>query len=254
MKLPIPKEFNRFRVGAAHVVTHQSCEAWARDVLVHQTLYAWAAASPDHVVRRGRLPAYSVPLPDGTRRVVVRHSHHGGLLGPLRGDRFFPPTRAPYELLVSHVLAATGVRTPPVVAIAVYPAGWVFRRSDVVTLELPGRDLGAAFQEERETPARDLWLASVAELVRALTRAGAWHPDLHVGNILLVRDAGGDEQAFVLDVDRIRFATPGDPNVLGANLDRFERSVRKWRNRHGSGFDDQELRRLRAIAAAPAAT
>jgi 3-deoxy-D-manno-octulosonic acid kinase len=183
--------------------------------------------------------------------VVVRHSHHGGLLAPLRGDLFFPPTRAPYELLVSYVLSAAGVRTPPVMAIAVYRAGVLLRRSDVVTLEVPGRDLGAALIEG-DPSSRASWIGSIGQLVRALADAGAWHPDLNVKNILLVPDEAGGERAFVLDVDRIQFAPPGDPNVMGANLDRLERSVRKWRARHGGGFDDRELLRLREIASAPA--
>ena len=253
MKLPTPRGFSRFRVGHAHAVTHDAYVDWARDVLGQETLYEWAAA---HAERRalsgGRLAAYAVPVPGQSRGVVVRHSQHGGLLGPLRGDLYFPPTRAPYELLVSYVLAGAGVRTPPVVAFAVYQAGLVFRRSDVVTLELPGRDLGSALLDSPEAAQRASWLERLAALVRSLTGAGAWHPDLNVRNILLVPDASGTEEAYVLDVDRIRFAPPGDPHVRDANLDRLERSVRKWRALHGAGFDDAELRALRAGAAEPA--
>lgn len=277
MTQPIPREFSRFHVGASHVVAHASCVPWVQEVLPNETLYAWAGRHPDRRDLPGRVPAYSVPLPNPAeipdanlalpqiaspveaapaphlpeRRVVVRHSRHGGLLGPLRGDLFFPPTRAPYELLVSHLLANAGIRTPPVVAIAVYRAGAFLRRSDVVTMELPGRDLGSALLDEPDEDIRRTWVAAVAGLVQSLASVGAWHPDLNVRNVLLVERDPGSVDAFVLDVDRIRFVPPGDPNVRDANLDRLERSVRKWRGRYGVGFHDDELRALRSLAASP---
>ena len=278
MRQAVPREFSRFHVGPAHVVAHSSCVPWVQEVLPSETLYAWAEQHPERRELPGRAPAYSVPLPAHAefpdtnlalpelrssadpvpaprlpeRRVVVRHSRHGGLLGPLRGDLFFPPTRAPYELLVSHLLGSAGIRTPPVVAIAVYRAGALLRRSDVVTMELPGRDLGSALLDEPDADVRRSWVAAVAGLVQSLASVGAWHPDLNVRNVLLVQRDPGSVDAFVLDVDRIRFVPPGDPHVRDANLDRLERSVRKWRGRYGVGFHDDELRALRSLAAAPA--
>jgi 3-deoxy-D-manno-octulosonic acid kinase len=252
VRLPVPKGFTRARVGATHLVAHESCIAWAQGVLEHETLYAWAARHPERHALPGRVPAYAVPLPNDTRRAVVRHGHHGGMLAGMLKDAFLPPTRAPYELLASYLLAGAGVPTPPVLAFAIYRAGWILRRSDFVTLALPGRDLGSALNEQPEAAARHAWLQPIGDLVRALTRAGAWHQDLNVRNILLVPNAEGLHNAFVLDVDRVRFAPPGDPNVRDANIARLERSVRKWRAQHGGGFDDAELRELRAIASAPA--
>ena len=251
MRYPVPKEFQRFHVGTAHVVAHTSCEPWARAVLEAETLYQWAARQPERVALQGRLPAFSVPLPEQEQRVVVRHSRHGGLLGAIRGDLFLPPTRAPYELLVSHLLGSAGIRTPPVMAIAVYRAGALLRRSDVVTLQLTGRDLGTALMDEPDDDVRKGWLAAVAALVTALSGVGAWHPDLNVRNVLLVENGPGNVDAFVLDVDRIRFHPPGDPHVRDANLARLERSVRQWRGRYGAGFRDEELRELRALAEQP---
>ena len=252
MSAAIPKDYQRFRVGDAHVIAHESCVEWAKSVLPEQTLYSWASQQPDIQDLGGRVPAYSVLLPGQERRVVVRHSHHGGLLGRLQGDLFFPPTRAPYELLVSHLLAGLGVRTPLVVAIAVYPVKRIFRRSDVVSLELPGRDLGKALRDHPDADVRRGWLDSIAALIRSLTSIGAWHPDLNVGNVLLVESGPSAWEAYVLDIDRLQFAPPSDPTVRDANLDRLERSVRKLRARFGVGFDDAEMRQLRELASAPA--
>ena len=252
MSAAIPKDYNRFHVGNAHVIAHESCVEWARSVLPEQSLYSWASQQPDAQDLGGRIPAYSVLLPGQERRVVVRHSHHGGLLGRLQGDLFFPPTRAPYELLISHLLAGLGVRTPLVVAIAVYPVKRLFRRSDVVSLELPGRDLGKALRDQPDADVRRGWLNSIAALIRALTSIGAWHPDLNVGNVLLVETGPSAWDAYVLDIDRLQFAPPSDPTVRDANLDRLERSVRKLRARFGVGFDDAEMRQLRELASVPA--
>ena len=252
MSAAIPKDYNRFHVGNAHVIAHESCVEWAKSVLPGQSLYSWASQQPDAQDLGGRIPAYSVLLPGQERRVVVRHSHHGGLLGRLQGDLFLPPTRAPYELLISHVLAGLGVRTPLVVAIAVYPVKRLFRRSDVVSLELPGRDLGKALRDQPDPDVRRGWLTSIATLIRALTSIGAWHPDLNVGNVLLVETGPSAWDAYVLDIDRLQFAPPSDPTVRDANLDRLERSVRKLRARFGVGFDDAEMRQLRELASVPA--
>lgn len=251
MTAAIPKDYIRFQEGDAHVIAHQSCVDWAKSVLPEQSLYTWAANQPEARDLGGRMPAYSVLLPGQDRRVVIRHSHHGGLLGRLQADLFLPPTRAPYELLISHLLAGLGVRTPLVVAIAVYRARRIFRRSDVVSLELPGRDLGKALRDQPDADVRRGWLDSIAALIRSLTNIGAWHPDLNVGNVLLVESGPSAWDAYVLDIDRLQFAPPSDPTVRDANLDRLERSIRKLRARFGVGFDDAEMRQLRELASAP---
>lgn len=252
MSAAIPKDYSKFRVGGAQVIAHQSCVEWANSVLPEQSLHSWASRQTDAQDLGGRVPAYSVLLPGQERRVVVRHSHHGGLLGKLQGDMFLPPTRAPYELLISHLLAGLGVRTPLVVAIAVYPVKRFFRRSDVVSLELAGRDLGKALRDQPDADVRRGWLDSIAALIRSLTSIGAWHPDLNVGNVLLVETGPSAWDAYVLDIDRLQFAPPSDPTVRDANLDRLERSIRKLRARFGVGFDDAEMRQLRELASVPA--
>ncbi|HEX9563129.1 MAG TPA: lipopolysaccharide kinase InaA family protein [Gemmatimonadaceae bacterium] len=253
MSTAIPKDYSRFKAGSAHLIAHESCVGWANESIEsHGSLYQWAQQQPERRELGGRVPAYSVTIPGQDRRVVVRHSHHGGWLGRWQGDLFLPPTRAPYELLISHLLGGLGVRTPLVVAIAVYPVRRVLRRSDIVTLELPGRDLGHALRDAPDPDVRRGWVDSTAALIRSLTAIGAWHPDLNVGNVLLVESGPAAWDAYVLDIDRLQFAPPSDPNVRDANLDRLERSNRKLRSIHGAGFSDDEFGQLRALAGAAA--
>src|SRR3982751_3425654 len=177
----VPAGYTRFRHGGADVVALGTCADAVRRAVDDRSLYAYAAAHPGRRELRGRGAAYAVPLPDGETRVVVRHSRHGGLLAPVTGDRFFPPTRAPNELRTALRLAASGVATPEVIAYATYPAGTLLRRSDVATREVVGgADLGALLATPTPANVRaSIWQATAA-LLRALERAGAQHPDLNV--------------------------------------------------------------------------
>ena len=139
----------------------------------HGSLYAAAAATPGRREYVGRAPAYGMAWDDV--RVVVRHSRHGGVFAPFTGDLFLPPTRAKCEHATAHRLATLGVPTPAVLGYAVYRAGPVFRRSDVVTREIPGaRDLGAH-------PATPEANAAVETLLARLENAGAIHRDSTLG-------------------------------------------------------------------------
>lgn len=237
----LPQGYVRVEVSKAQVVAHHRVADAVREAMTAGTLYAWGAAHPERRQMQGRLPVYAVPLtPDGPN-VVVRHVTHGGLMAPLLRDLFIAPTRAPLELATSLLLARAGVPTPPVAAYAVYPVAPLVRRADVMTIALPGDDLGHALRSATSDADRARLVAPVAALLGSLTQAGAWHPDLNVKNILLVPDDAGELHPAVLDVDRVRFVPPSDPNLREANFQRLARSAAKWRAAHGVGFTDAEL-------------
>lgn len=176
----------------------------------------------------------------------------GGALSRLKTDLFLPPTRGLRELLASLRLRLAGVATPEVMAYAIYPAGSVFRRTDVITREIRGgADLATALAETNQPPRRGAILEAAAQLVAALSRAGAHHADLNLKNILVTDSSDGAAEsplAHVLDVDRVRFHVPGDPIVAVANIDRLERSLKKWRALHGLAIDDSEIATFRSRA------
>src|SRR5437868_1582061 len=93
-----PAGYTRFMLSGVDVVALGACADAVRRPLGRRPLYDYAATHPARRELRGRGVAYAVTLPDGETRVVVRHSRHGGLLGPVTGDRFLAPTRAPHEL------------------------------------------------------------------------------------------------------------------------------------------------------------
>lgn len=244
-----PAGYTRFLLSGADVVALGACADAVRRAVGGRSLYTYAATHPARRELKGRGIAYAVTLPDEKTRVVVRHSRHGGLLAPVTGDRFLPPTRAPHELKTALRLAEAGVATPEVIAYATYPAGAVFRRSDVATREVVGgRNLGEVLAADASAVDREAVLAATAELLRALERAGARHPDLNAGNVLIVAAAGGEYRALVLDVDRVSFGKGGDPRVGAANVRRLVRSARKLRSQGRLAITDDELSRLAAAA------
>lgn len=242
----VPEGYERALIRGAEVVARIEMLDAARTALKSGTLYDYAAHHEDARPLAGRGVAYAVPFPGG-HRVVVRHNRHGGLFAPLTRDRFFAPTRAPYELTVALRLARAGVPTPEIVAYAVYPAGPLLRRSDVVTREVrESRDLAAILTTGRDRDQRAA-LDATAELIGVLSAIGARHHDLNVKNVLLARGpTRGGLTAYVLDVDRVEFGRAGDSRITELNLERFARSARKWRALHDAGVDESELARVAA--------
>lgn len=219
-----------------------------REALAEHTFYDYAQHHPQALPLTGRGIAYAVPLPND-ERVVVRRSRHGGLLGPLRDDRFLGATRAPHELELSLALRRLGVPTPEIVAYATYPAGPMFRRADVVSRKIPhSRDLASALGAlSRGAPKRTL-LDATARLLAALSLAGARHPDLNIKNILIASSDAAVPEAYVLDVDRVWLDVPGAPVVLQSNLRRLTRSALKWRRLHALPIEEADLLALEATA------
>jgi hypothetical protein len=239
----LPSGYERLLLGHAVAVARSDVAVSVRRSLVNadgtrSTLHEYAARHPSARMLQGRGTSYSVPLPQSTVRVVVRHNRHGGLLGRLTGDLFFSPTRAPYELEVSLALAKAGVPTPEIMAYALYPPGGVLQRSDVCSREIPGsRDLAQILTRDGGTE-RSAAIAATAELVAALARAGARHHDLNAKNVLLTY-----ETAYVLDVDRMTLGDKPEA-ALDGNLSRLGRSLRKWRDRFGAKVSERDITEL----------
>lgn len=172
-------------------------------VLRGATLHAWAAEQPGAQPMQGRDTAWGTRLPNGPE-VVVRHSRHGGLLAPLTRDLFLAPTRAPRELDVALRLRSADVRTPEVLAYAVYTATGPLCRADVVTARVHGVALPAAWASAVDPAQREAIADAVGGLLGSLSDAGAHHPDLNARNVL-VAPTGAGLTAWVLDVDRVHF-------------------------------------------------
>lgn len=246
---PTPAGYDRLSVNDRLAIACHWAAPAIRDLLANSTLHDWAAAQRDHEPMRGRGINYGVILPAGVEsgaatHIVVRRNRHGGLLGPVTGEYFRAPTRAPLELSNSLRLIMAGVNTPEVIAYALYPAFMNLVRCDVVTRRLPE---GGDFPEmwiKADSSGRDYLLTGVASLLKSLVKAGAWHADLNLKNIYIATH-GPDIVPYVLDVDCVSF--PGCTDIAVRNFNRLARSARKWRNKWGLDFDEKTLERLAAL-------
>jgi hypothetical protein len=237
--------------GTVLVARDWACDALAQALSTHGTLHRWAESQAAREALRGRGVAWATTLSAGagtqaTTPVVVRHSRHGGMLAPVTGDLFLLPTRAPLELANAVRLAASGVATPEVIAYTAHPVAAALARSDVMTRRLPeGRDFPAAWSADRSPSARGALIDAVAALLRALSAAGAHHPDLNVKNVYVAGE-GAAATAYVLDVDRVKFG--GGAQAAARNFARLARSARKWNETQGLDIGDDALVRLASLA------
>jgi tRNA A-37 threonylcarbamoyl transferase component Bud32 len=244
VKFVIPG-YERATIGGAKVVALASCMSGIRTIVEQQSLHKFAGLQADTRVFQGRGLTYGVGIP-GCGRVVVRHAHRGGVPRHFASDIFLLRLRPLRELIASFRLRALGVPTPEFIAYVTYPATPFFRY-DVATREVEdAADLAAWLARTSDQDARTGLIRSAAALIYRLAEAGAHHSDLNAKNILLVRN-GGDFDALVIDVDRVRFHVPRSPMVMDANLQRLERSLRKLRGR-GLTVTEADLSMLRREA------
>lgn len=235
--------YTRRRMHIAELVARNNVlDELANIIRRERTLYAWARGHQQSRALSGRAPVFVATLSDdaGTT-IVVRHSWHGGLLAPITGDRFFKPSRAPLELMRSHMLRDCGIPTPEVIAFALYPAGMGFVRVDVATRYLPDSyDFAAVLSGLAPDVNREEAFAAIELLLRQLSRSGFVHPDLNIKNILLHRKEGAIV-ATVLDVDVMRWNqnAAAETNTQ-LNAERLLRSLLKARRQFGISFTDDE--------------
>ena len=247
-----PAGFVRVTAGGRVAVALEAHVEDARRMLADGSLYEAAGRDPAARALQGRGVAYAIALPASGVRAVVRHNRHGGLLAPVTGDLFLPPTRAPRELDISLRLRRLGIATPEILMYGTSPAPLPFRRADVVTREVTaGRDLSTFMLPDSPADERSAAWEATRALVRAMSGAGARHHDLNVKNVLLAPSDSG-LAAYLLDVDRVTFGAPGSHDVARRNAARLLRSARKWRDQRGAVFDEREIAALGTLLERPA--
>lgn len=180
---------------------------------------------PSGLVGRGALGL----IESAGERWLVRRFHHGGFLRWLGERLFLQPSRPFRELVCAHALRAAGFSTPRVVAARALrsrPFGW---RLALVSAHVAGRIEGADVLERRrrgelEESEWRRFLDTFGALIGRLHAAGFLHADLTPRNLLFERDLAA---AWVLDLDRARFARPLSERARRDNLRRLYRSVRR---------------------------
>lgn len=239
----LPPGYVMRRVGEAELVaTESTIDALSDAITAHDNLYAWARQVKQPRALSGRAPVFVAEISGhDPLSVVVRHAWHGGLLAPLTRDVYRRPSRAPRELHISHALRVAGIRTPEIVAYALYDVAPGFVRVDVASRYIEhSYDLAAVLADHAPEINRDESFRALNELMTQLAHHSFVHPDLNVKNVLLYREPQG-VVAAVLDVDVMEQLKNQDMRAAHQqNRARLERSLRKAPLQFGIQISESE--------------
>ncbi len=169
------------------------------------------------IARGGRGSAWRLNV--NGQAAVLRQYRRGGMMAQFNRDLYCwrggRKTRAYREFTLMARLSEAGLAVPcPLAAMACRVSG-LFYRAAILTRFV---DHVGALCAVKLPPA---WYRA-GQVIARLHRAGVWHADLNVHNILV----NADNQVWLIDFDRAREGVTDDTQ-LQANLSRLLRSVRK---------------------------
>lgn len=183
-----------------------------------------AEAPTDDGGARGRAATRITTVPGSDLRLHVRRVLHGGWLAPLWRGRVAGLARVRGELALTLALHASGAPVPAPAFVVAKRVGWSWR-AVFCTVHVEGAIDGIRLLRGREPLAAAARAAGIA--VRAFHDRGACHADLHVGNLLVRRDAQQSCAAWVIDLDRARLDARVGERRRSRELRRLRRSLRK---------------------------
>ena len=180
---------------------------------------------------RGELLRLSLgPMGDGC--ALVRHYRRGGVFGHLLRDFYLGRRRFLQEVRVSEWARDQNIPTAEVLALRIERKGPCLYRGDLVTREIEASEdldeyLKSARTREWSTKDRGKEIIrSVALLLQGMHRAGLYHADLNLKNILVQITERG-VNSYVIDLDRARVIKPLGSRMRIRNLVRLYRSLDK---------------------------
>lgn len=180
---------------------------------------------------RGRLQRLSLG-PMGDSCALVRHYHRGGVFRNVLRDCYLGRRRFLQEVRVSEWARRQGVPTAEVLALRSERRRLCFYQADLVTREIGGsEDLDRYLKSlrvrgEQAGRRRKDVRRSVALLLQRMHRAGLYHADLNLKNILVQFGESG-VKSYVIDLDRARVIQPLRSRMRIRNLLRLYRSLEK---------------------------
>jgi tRNA A-37 threonylcarbamoyl transferase component Bud32 len=180
---------------------------------------------------RGELLRLSLG-PMGDSCALVRHYQRGGVFGHLLRDFYLGRKRFLQEVRVSEWARGQDIPTAEVLGLRIEDKGLCLHRGDLVTREIEAsQDLDEYLKSARtgEGWATDRGreiIRSVALLLQGMHRAGLYHADLNLKNILVqITDRG--VSSYVIDLDRAKVIKPLGSRMRIRNLVRLYRSLDK---------------------------
>jgi 3-deoxy-D-manno-octulosonic acid kinase len=181
--------------------------------------------SDSQALRGGRGAAHRVRLPGGIG-AVLRYYRRGGWLARVVRESYLGSTARPFrELAVTAEARRRGVAAAEVLAARV--EGWITYRGAIVTAEVPEAVPVIEALRDATDDRRRALATAVARVVADMHRAGVFHADLNLTN-LVTRGVAGGPDVTILDFDRARIGrAPLVARARHHNLRRLARSLRK---------------------------
>jgi len=143
---------------------------------------------------KGRIPHPSIPFENG-KRLVLRQYSHGGLLRAVTGSLYTIGARSFRELALTEEIRSCGIPTIPSIGAIHLRLFFPFYRAYFLSLEVPhAMDLIRYFSGIKPHPSREeisskrRTIRSTGLLIRQFHRAGFFHGDLQLKNILVTGD------------------------------------------------------------------
>ena len=160
--------------------------------------------------------------PDG-EQWVLRRFRRGGIVRHVIERHYLwlgeARTRGFAEWRMLARLHAAGLPVPRPVAARYRRVAGLTYTAELITQRLPENRTLRELYTDDEVPA-EIW-PRVGAVVRRMHEAGAYHPDLNAGNLLVT----ADHQVFIVDFDQGRLLAPG--RWQARNLARLQRSLQK---------------------------
>ena len=172
---------------------------------------------------RGRVLFMQAPAGCGEGEWVLRRFERGGLVRTLVRRHYLwmgeDRNRGFAEWRLLARLYEAGLPVPRPVAARYRRTGLGRYVAELITHRLPdNRTLRELYTDDEVPP--DVW-GRVGEVIRRMHDAGAFHPDLNAGNVLVT----AAHEIYIIDFDQARLRPPG--RWRARNLARLKRSLQK---------------------------
>jgi len=199
---------------------------------------------------QGRTPCKTLLMESlANESFVVREYWHGGMIGKVFKDFFWDGMRPVRELLVCEAANRGGIKTTEIIAIIKNKIMGSLYKFRLVTKEITKSiDLIELLLHSGESPRRLLSgenrllkqkrqiITKLAKAVNDMHNVGIYHADLHLKNILVQPDNGGDVNVFIIDLDKSRQYEKISFQRRMKNIMRLDRSVVKMRRKNRDMF------------------
>jgi tRNA A-37 threonylcarbamoyl transferase component Bud32 len=181
-------------------------------------------------ILKGRIFHPSIPL-ENRKRMVLRQYLHGGLLRSVTGSFYLFGSRSFRELAITEEIRSCGIPTIQSIGAIHHRIFYSVYQAYFLSLEVPhAKDLTQYLQEIGTHPSPEnlilkrKTIRSAGFLIRQFHKAGFFHGDLQLKNILV---AGN--QILLIDFDRSYRKPALSVQKMMKNLLRLDRSVEKWK-------------------------